>query len=187
MDQGIGGEKEKLSQQPLQTSFAAEQRNKGLMAIATKASPQTGREDNKGAGHQQPQSSATLQTHSVRPPQPLDPDSHHKRNLNPTPREALDHRDESSCETRQSFFISAEQTGELRLQVDIRSGMHCSLRTDIANSDTGYQSWLGCTEVALGKQQKRYFDPGKLSIKRSKDDDLGRSCCPNDQANAKKK
>jgi hypothetical protein len=115
MDQGIGGEKEKLPQQPLQTSFAAEQRHKGLVAIATKATPQTGREDNKGAGHQQLQRTATLQTHSVHPPFPLYPNSNNIPDLNRQSREALDDRDLSGCGTLQSCFDPAEQTGQLRL------------------------------------------------------------------------
>jgi hypothetical protein len=65
MDPGIGGEVEKLPQQPLQTSFAAEQRNEGLMSIATKATPQAGREDHEGSGHPLTQSSATLHIHTI--------------------------------------------------------------------------------------------------------------------------
>jgi hypothetical protein len=104
MDQGIGGEKEKLPQQPLQTSLAAEQRNKGLMAIATKATPQTGREDNKSGGHQQSQSSAILQIHSVHPPNRPIRIRTNKPNLNRKPWGDPKNQDLSGCGTRQSYF-----------------------------------------------------------------------------------
>jgi hypothetical protein len=66
MDQGLRGEEEKLPQQPLQTSLAAEQWHEGLMSIATKAAPQAGREDHESPGHPLTQSGATLHGHFVR-------------------------------------------------------------------------------------------------------------------------